>query len=165
MFDPDSLLERLETLWRSTRNAKAARRVELYARTAIRLRVRTEGTGPAVVEQGHDVGLAVRAVDSSGRIGFAAASGLDPQAVELALSEATTSPGAVIDPPWSTGGEVISRDHDDATALPEAATSESTSISCASIIPSPVTSPLRLPEKSTLPGVGSLADQLVAWLP
>ena len=71
MFDPDSLLERLEMLWRSTRDAMAARRVELYARTAIRLRVRTEGTGPAVVERGHDVGLAVRAVDSSGRIGFA----------------------------------------------------------------------------------------------
>jgi hypothetical protein len=120
VFDPDSLLERLEALWRSTRNAKVARRVELYARTAIRLRMRTEGTGPAVVERGHDVGLAVRAVDSSGRIGFAAVSGLDRQAVELALSEATTSPGAVIDPPWSTGGEGISMDHDDATALPEA---------------------------------------------
>jgi hypothetical protein len=73
-----------------------------------------------VVERGHDVGLAVRAVDSSGRVGFAAASGLDPQAVELALSEATVSPGPAIDPPWSTGGEGISRDHDDATALPEA---------------------------------------------
>ena len=120
MFDPDSLLERLEMLWRSTRGAKAARRVELYARTAIRLRVRAEGRGPAVVERGQDEGLAVRVVDSSGRIGFAAASGIDPQAVGCALSEAAGSPGPAIDRPWSTGRKAVSRDHDDPMALPEA---------------------------------------------
>jgi hypothetical protein len=120
VFDPDSLLERVDELWRFTRGAKVARRVEIYARTAIRLRVRTEGTGPAVVEQGQDEGLAVRVVDPSGRIGFAAASGIDPQAVGWALSEAAGSPGPAIDPPWSTGGEGVLRDHDDATPPPEA---------------------------------------------
>jgi len=120
VFDPDRLLDRLETLWRFAGRAKVARRVELYARTAIRLRVRAEGTGPTVVERGQDEGLAVRVMDSSGRIGFAAASGIDPQALECALSEAAASPGSAIDPPWSTGGEGVSRDHDDPVALPEA---------------------------------------------
>jgi predicted Zn-dependent protease len=113
------LLERLEKLWRSARRAKGARAVELYARSSLRLRVRAEGAGSAVVERGHDDGLAVRVVDPTGRIGFAAVSGIDSQAVDCALSEATLSAGPVIDPPWSEGGGGVSTDHDAPIALPE----------------------------------------------
>jgi hypothetical protein len=123
--DPDRLLERLEELWRAARRSGGARRVELYARSSRRLRARAEGVGLTGVEEGEDSGLAVRVVDGTGRIGFGAASGIDSQAFECALSGATGCPGPVIDQPWPTGADEVSTDLDAPVPMPEAAELES----------------------------------------
>jgi hypothetical protein len=120
VLDPDRLLELLERLRRGAGGPGGANRVELYARSSHRIRARAEGTGPSVVEQGEDEGMAVRVVDGSGRIGFGAASGIDSQALEAALSRATGSPGPAIDRPWLTGTDGVSTDLDAPIPMPEA---------------------------------------------
>jgi hypothetical protein len=120
-LDPDAERQRehLEELLALARSECPQRRVELYSRVALRIRVGRQSPGaPAIVERGRDEGLAVRSQDGAGRVRFAAASGIGVASLTVALADAAQSPGDVIDNPWWTEPREILRDHGPRRPLP-----------------------------------------------
>jgi len=108
---PNRLLESAERLFALAKAGAPRRRVELYARATIRVRARREASDVTILDTGRDEGLAVRTQDEHGRVRFAAASGIEPAAMRVALAGATGDPGIRIALPWQTGGRGVQSDH------------------------------------------------------
>lgn len=106
-----------ELLARATARGTAAD-VELYARSAVTIRVSRRADGTNEIVGGRERGLALRARHpGTGTGGFAATSGVDAGALErnLAAVEAAIADGAEPADPWSDSTAEERRDHDPGT--------------------------------------------------
>jgi hypothetical protein len=92
-MDVDAFLERARALWNKASSSANRGRVELYAKTSLRIKVtRDLSEADVTIDRAHESGLAVRTSHAGqDRSGFAAASGLSDDVVTWATTAANNS--------------------------------------------------------------------------
>jgi hypothetical protein len=96
-MDVDAFLERARALWSRASSSANRGRVELYAKTSLRIKVtRDLSEADVTIDRAHESGLAVRTSRAGrDRAGFAAASGLSDDVVTWATNVANDSSAQV----------------------------------------------------------------------
>ncbi len=120
-IEADALLARLTQLHHRASARSGARRIELFHRAAVTLRVgRRDERGSLTTHEGFEEGTAVRLENRAGRHAFSAGSGSGESVTERLIAAALDRPwgAGVPGAPWAAATPAEPRDHDEHADLP-----------------------------------------------